>query len=58
MNGTKSPQNLQAPIAALERVLPNAEHVEFQGAGHLMATNGERPRKVAEWLKAFFSEAD
>jgi pimeloyl-ACP methyl ester carboxylesterase len=55
MNGTKSPDNLQAPIKALANVLPNAEHVEFAGAGHLAATNGEKPRAIAKELAAFFN---
>ena len=58
MNGTKSPSNLQAPIKALSKVLSSSEHVEFDGANHLAATNGEKPRAVAEQLRRFFVEAD
>lgn len=54
MNGTKSPDNLQAPIQALNKVLSKAEHFELEGAGHLAATNGEKPRAIAKELRAFF----
>lgn len=54
MNGTKSPTNLQAPSKALGKVLPKAERFEFNGAGHLAATNGEKPRAIAAELRAFF----
>lgn len=55
MNGTKSPENLKAPIAGLSKYLPDAKHIVFQDADHLAATNGKRPRVIADALREFFN---
>jgi pimeloyl-ACP methyl ester carboxylesterase len=53
MNGTKSRQALHDAIALLRQ--PGIRRTEFSGQGHLAATNGGKPKLVAEELRKFFS---
>ena len=54
LSGTRSPTWLGVAIRRLQRVLPDARHVELDGLAHDGPWNGGKPEAVAEALKAFF----
>ncbi len=53
LGGSKSPDYLKAALNALQATLPQVTRVKLEGAGHLTADNGGRPRLVARELKKF-----
>ncbi len=63
LGGSKSPAYLKAALDALEKVLPHATRVTFQGLGHSAAWNYDRqrnpkgqPERVAQELRRFFDQ--
>jgi pimeloyl-ACP methyl ester carboxylesterase len=58
LGGSKSPAFLKAGLAALEKILPDAERVELPGVGHDASWNSDRrgrPDVVARELRRFFA---
>ena len=53
LSGTASPAFLRQAIRDLRRVLPNSEHVEFDGLGHDGPWNDGKPERVATALTRF-----
>jgi pimeloyl-ACP methyl ester carboxylesterase len=58
LGGSKSPAYLKSALDSLEKVLPQAQRVEFSGLDHAASWNtdiGGRPESVAEELRRFFA---
>jgi hypothetical protein len=58
LGGSKSPAFLKAALDALEKVLPQANRVEFSGLNHAASWNNDRggkPEPVAQELRRFFA---
>ena len=54
LSGTRSPAWFGVGIRRLQRVLPDARHVQLDGLAHDGPWNDGKPEVVAEALKAFF----
>lgn len=57
LGGDQSPKYLTEALDRLEKILPGAMRVEFNGAGHGASGNKDRmgqPERVAETLREFF----
>lgn len=57
LGGSKSPAYLKLALDALEKTLPHARRIEFDGMGHAGTWNasiGGQPQRVAEALRQFF----
>ena len=60
LGGSKSPSDLKAALAFLQRELPRSRRVELPGTGHTASSNhrqGGRPDAVARELLRFFRPA-
>lgn len=55
LSGTKSAAYLRQSIRALKEVLPQAQHIEFEGLDHAGSWNTGRPVVVAAALREFFA---
>lgn len=58
LGGSKSPAYMRLALATLEKILPNAERIEFAGLGHGAAGNKDqwgKPEIVAQALRRFFA---
>lgn len=55
LGGTRSKTYLAAALDGLGAVLPNAERVTLDGAGHIAADNQGDPPRVAAELRRFFA---
>jgi pimeloyl-ACP methyl ester carboxylesterase len=58
LGGSDSPAYLKTAMDALEKVLPNATRIEFDGVGHGATGNADRggqPERVAQALRQFFA---
>jgi pimeloyl-ACP methyl ester carboxylesterase len=55
INGSKSPDYLKTTIYKLNKILPNARHIELKGLDHIAADNEGKPEIVAAVLKDFFT---
>ncbi|MGP5386958.1 alpha/beta fold hydrolase [Brachybacterium tyrofermentans] len=54
MNGDRAAAPLRAALDALNHELPRATRLTLHGVGHLAATNGGKPGRVASHLSRFF----
>ncbi len=62
LGGSESPKFLKVDLDALEKILPQAQRIEFRGLGHAAAWNYDqrpnpqgKPELVAEELRRFFA---
>jgi pimeloyl-ACP methyl ester carboxylesterase len=58
LGGSDSPDYLKAALDDLERILPRAQRIELQGAGHAASWNADRggqPERVARELRHWFA---
>jgi pimeloyl-ACP methyl ester carboxylesterase len=55
LSGTKSPAYFDTALDRLSATIPNTQRVAFSGLGHSGPDDGGDPPRVAEALRAFFS---
>lgn len=55
LSGTASPMILRTAIRDLAGIIPDSQHIEFDGLGHDGPWNGGGPTELGAVLRAFFT---